>query len=229
MQIQIANPPSEDYHLHSSTFSDGLADIETIVEFAGKIGLKKIAITDHSQAVIDKYGLAKKAFRSTLKRWKNVHNPVEVTFGVEGDLLNENGDICAHIQGIESDFLILSAHQNIYQGEPGKINEAYLQAMEKHHQKIKFLGHICLRDFQEYVDISMVVRAANRYQIPLEFNCANLVNGKTNEKHLQMMLREADRIYVNSDAHTLADLRDVRKLGREYLRGGGFLGNGKGE
>jgi histidinol phosphatase-like PHP family hydrolase len=76
--------------------------------------LKKIAITDHSQAVIDKKNLSFKNFRSIIKRRKNVHNDVEVIFGIEADLLDEEGNCCFNLQGMEPDFCILVCHNDIY-------------------------------------------------------------------------------------------------------------------
>lgn len=51
--MKILNPGnSGDFHMHSINFSDGFNTIDELVIHAGKIGLKKIAITDHSQATI---------------------------------------------------------------------------------------------------------------------------------------------------------------------------------
>ncbi len=223
--MQIINPDGEDYHIHSLNFSDGISTIEEIVQYAGKIGLKKIAITDHSQVMLDHYKFARKSPRSIIKRWENVHNDVKVIFGIEGDILNEQGDICKEIQNINSDFLILSVHDTIYQGDPKKINAAYLNAIKRYCQEIKFIGHPCAKYFAEQVDISALVRAANEYKIPLEFNCKNYLKGDTNIPNLQILLNEANQIYVNSDAHLLNELRDVRKRGFEYLRKEGYLKN----
>lgn len=222
--MKIINPGAEDFHIHSLNFSDGANTIEELVHWAGKFGLTKIGITDHSQAAIDHENWAKKEPRSVLKRWKNVHdNGVEVIFGVEGDLLNEAGDICDNIQGVSGDLLILSAHERIYRGNPQKITEAYLKAMERHAYKITFLGHPCINYFERYLDINRVIEAANKLQIPLEFNCGNLVYGKTNPANLAIMLQKADRIYVNSDAHVLYELKTVREAGLQYLRDKGLL------
>ncbi|MCP4762681.1 MAG: PHP domain-containing protein, partial [archaeon] len=39
---------SGDYHIHSSTLSDGMNSIDEIVIQAGKLNYKEIAITDHN-------------------------------------------------------------------------------------------------------------------------------------------------------------------------------------
>lgn len=112
--MKILNTIHEDYHIHSLNYSDGMNTVDEIVQYAGKIGMTKIVITDHSQATIDHDGFGFKSWRSSLKRRKNVHNDVEVLFGVEGDLLDEEGNCCFDIQGKESEFCILSCH-DIYQ------------------------------------------------------------------------------------------------------------------
>ena len=52
--VKVLNTIYEDYHIHSLNYSDGMNTVDEIVQYAGKIGMKKIIITDHSQAVIDK-------------------------------------------------------------------------------------------------------------------------------------------------------------------------------
>jgi len=223
--MKIINPNFEDgdFHLHSITYSDGMNSIDEIVQFAGKIGLKKIAITDHSQATLSHYGFHPKTFRSLTRRWRNVHNGVEVIFGVEGDLLNQEGVVSAQIQNRESDFLILSVHESVYVGAPETINKAYIRALEKYHDKIKMLGHPCVRDFEEHLNIEMLVKLANQYQIPVELNCANLVNQKTNLDNLGKMLKICDTLYINSDAHTLWEMQEMRKVGIKYLQNKKYL------
>lgn len=221
--MEIINPGKEDYHTHSITFSDGWNSIDEIVKFAGEIGLKKIAITDHCQFYLDRYGYGKRTHRGIIKRWENIFNDVEVIFGIECDIMNENGDISKDIQGFESDFLILSMHRPVYTGAPERITEAYLNAIEKHARSIKFLGHPCVSHFQTWIDIDQVIEAANKHEIPMEFNCANFVTNKTDMQNLAKMLEKAHRIYVNSDGHTLSELKNYREKGLAYLKEKGFL------
>jgi histidinol phosphatase-like PHP family hydrolase len=219
----IVNPGQEDYHMHSLNFSDGWSTIDEIVRFAGEIGLKKIAITDHSDAELRTHPLSKKTYRSILRRWANVHNQVEVLFGVEGDILNQQGDINEEIQGFTGDFLVLSAHPDTYHDHPQDINLAYRRAIEEHHKKIDCIGHPDAKYFSSFVDMRELVRVANDYGVALEFNCVGLLKGNSELPLLEIMLERADRIYVNSDAHTLNELRDARTKGFEYLRNHGLI------
>ena len=221
----IVNPGNEDYHIHSLNFSDGMNTVDEIVKYAGEIGLTKIAITDHCQVHIDKRNFVLKNYYNMIGRWKNVFNNVDVKFGIEADLLNESGDVCMDIQGITSEIIILSSHPApVYSGDPNKINEGYMKAIERFHDQITFLGHPCSKYFEEYIDILKLIEVCNKYEIPMEFNCANYVNKRTNLDNLRLMLDNCDQIYVNSDAHTLNELKVVKKLGLSFLREKGYLG-----
>lgn len=222
--MEIINSGNEDYHVHSLNFSDGMSTVDEIVKFAGEIGLTKIAITDHCQAHQDRRKFGKKTYYNMTGRWKNVYNDLEVQFGVEGDLLNEEGEICIDIQGIIPELVILSSHPSpVYGGDPQKITEAYLKAIELNHDKITFLGHPCSKYFENHLDIIPIVEICNKYDLPIEFNCANLVNKRTNLKNLDYMLLNIKRIYINSDAHTLNEIKDLRKIGFQYLSENGYM------
>lgn len=220
--MEIINPGNEDFHTHSITYSDGWNSIEDIVKFAGEIGLSKIAITDHCQEYLNRYNYPAKTHRGIINRWENIFNGTSVIFGIECDILNEKGDISKDIQGLESDFLILSTHKKVYSGDEKKLTEAYLNAIEKHVDMIKFLGHPCSKYF-EGLDIDAVTESANRYNIPMELNCANLVNKKTQLDLLEKMLKKIERIYVNSDGHTFSELKNYRQKGFKYLKEKGYM------
>jgi len=81
--VKILNTIHEDYHMHSINYSDGMNTIDELVQYAGKIGMKKIVITDHSQAYVKKANLLPPSPRTSIERRVNVHNDVEVEFGVE--------------------------------------------------------------------------------------------------------------------------------------------------
>lgn len=221
--MKIINKWAYDYHIHSSSFSDWIPTINEIIQFAWVIWMKEIAITDHSQAAINSLNkefnmnLGSTA-RYSLKRFENVYNNVNIIFWIEWDLLNENWDVCFQIQWEESDFLILSAHSDIYKWNPETITKATIRAIERYHHKIKFIWHPCNNaDFWKYYDIKKLVEIANKYKIPLEFNGKNLQRWKTNLEKLDYLLKNANEIYINSDAHTLVEFRDARKFAFDFL------------
>ena len=213
--MKVINQES-DLHTHSLQFSDGLNTIDELVQMAGRLGLKKLAITDHSDART----YPRVAYRVLLSRYANVLNDVEVIFGVEGDLLNDDGDMCTTIQKMESDFLILSAHPDTFQGNPEKITDAYLKALDRYRGKIQFISHP--GDYFPHTEMDRLTKAANDYGIPVEVNTSNLAIGRTDMEKLDVMVALADQIVVNSDAHSLADMT-TRAKGLDYLRAKGLL------
>ncbi len=222
--MEIINPGNEDYHMHSINFSDGLNTIDEIVNYAGKIGLSKIGITDHNQAYLDKRGFVRRTYRNIINRWENVYNNVKVQFGIEADILNSKGDICMDIQGVTADLIILSTHPSRpYKDNPNKITLAYLNAIERFHDKITFLGHPCSVYYEDYIDIEAVTELCNKYDIPMEVNGANISTNRTNLNNLNKMLKIVDRIYVNSDSHTLYELKTARAEAFQYLTENGFI------
>jgi histidinol phosphatase-like PHP family hydrolase len=182
---------------------------------AGRLGLKKLAITDHSDA--RPFPLV--AYRVVLSRYANVLNDVEVVFGVEGDLLSDDGDICTTIQKVEAEFLILSAHPDTFKGNTEKITDAYINALDRYKDRIQFIGHPC--DFFPHTDIDRLAKAANDLGIPMEVNTSNLATNRTDMEKSDRMIKLADQLVVNSDAHSLADMT-TRQLGFDYLRDNGI-------
>jgi len=233
--FKIVNERNTDHHVHSSTYSDGMNTIEEIVIASGNFGLKEISITDHSQLIIDhhknNYGFYPGVARYDLKQWQNVHNDVKINFGVEADLINEIGEICDRIQNVKSNYLILSVHQGIYVGDYKKVNEAYENVILKNIEKIKCIGHPCM-DYHykytedvvtDYVDIERLTEFANKHSIPLEVNGAGMMNKRENIEKLKLMLEKAKLIMINSDAHTLYQLKVARNFAYNWLEKEGYL------
>lgn len=220
--MKLLNTIHEDYHMHSLNLSDGFHTVDEIVQYADKIWLKKIVITDHSQADLDSRNIAQKTGLRPVSRRKNVYNDVEVSFGIEGDVLDETGECCFDIGWRSSDYLILAVHRRAYRGNLKNITQAYINAIHKYHDKIQFIAHLCLKKNSVYLDVEEVVRVANQYHIPLEFNTKNFFLGETDQAKLLHMLELADQVYVNSDMHTLSDF-DSLQVGHDFLKEKGFI------
>ena len=62
-----------------------------------------------------------------------------------------------------------------------------------------------------------IIDLANHYNVPIEFNGSNLYTKRTNMKNLMKVLNHADQIYINSDAHTLYELKEARNFCFEFL------------
>ena len=232
--MQILNFPDEDHHMHTLNFSDGIDTINAMVEYAGRIGLRVITITDHAQATLDYYRSRGFSFphsdRWAARRYNNpFDNGVEVRFGLEADLLDETGKICDSVgepshynkerdrEKDKEEPLILSAHKVAYQGDPKKVTQGLIKAMAQNRARIIAVGHPdSLWDFADVMQVRDLCTAANDLAIPIEFNAKNFFHGNYDRRQLEMILTYANTIMVNSDAHSLADL-NTRAKAFQYL------------
>lgn len=227
--LKIINPDlTEEYHIHSLNYSDGMNTVDEIVQYAGKIGLKKIMITDHAD-----YKKKKPlSFREQTWFWKNVHNDVEVSFGVEADLLNRKGDIADIIgTGRDDEPIILSLHLKQYEDDYSTLAEGFVNAIKRYHERIFCLGHLHIKFPNFYsklvlpddFDIELVIKTANEYGIPLEINGNYLKEEDCVCSRVDIILEQADTIVISSDAHNLAALKDNPQRVKELLEKKGIL------
>jgi histidinol phosphatase-like PHP family hydrolase len=213
--------------MHTSSFSDGINTHDEIAVFAGKLWFKEICITDHSDATRDnfeKVWIYSSAARWSIPSYKNVHNDVKVIFWVEGDLLNKQWDACFTIQWRESEFRILSAHSEVYRDDPKSVTDGTIKAMEKYAGSIAFIWHpTCNNQFGEYYDLPRLIEAANHFKIPLELNGKSIARWRSDDDKVRYLLEHADKIYFNSDAHNLSDLREYRPTVAKMLLDWGYI------
>lgn len=214
--MKLMTDLTKDYHLHSINFSDWLNTIDEIIQYVWKIGIKEIAITDHSQEVQNILNRKFNWYRDTIFRRQNIFNDVKVIFGVEWDLLNESWDCCFHIQWKEPEFIILSKHAELYGSDKSTVTNWYINAIKRYWSTIKFLWHPCHIGLSD-LDIEEITKLANIHWIWLEFNAKNFVNWRTNLAKLDKMLKLADKVYVNSDAHMLCEILESKEKAYEFL------------
>lgn len=222
MKDNIINNPYSDFHIHS-LFSDWISTIEEIVQFAGILWMKEIAITDHSDKAVEVWIQQNKITpggwaKYSLNNRENVRNDVKVTFWVEWDLLNENGDVCFDSQWHPQKFTILSAHRRVYGSDPTTTWKWFLQAIEKFHDQIDCIGHpYSKKQNWEFIDVKSLVDLCNQYNIPIEFNHSVFESKDYIEENLIYILKNAKKIYVNSDAHNLAQIKKLRQSCYDFL------------
>ena len=213
-----------DYHLHTFA-SDGRCSIFAHAKRAEELGIREIAITDHS--------FASTIFHMTLRKWKKQKQCIEkldckakVLHGIEANLVNPQGDIDVPSQVIkECDVLIVGFHRYIgFCGEKrGGYNrkwlfengfcsqkkreslietntKAYLAAMDKF--PVDVIVHL---NHRALVDVRKVCEYAAQKGVYIELN----------EKHIDKledfaadMIASGVNFIVGTDAH------DTKKLGK---------------
>lgn len=216
---KILNPNlDEDYHVHSLNFSDGMNTVDEVVQYAGKIGLKKLYFADHAQ-IGNRRCLS---FRSFVKSWQNVHNDVEVRFTVEADVMNKDGDVQAQIGGVESERFLLSFHPWRYSSEPQTATDAICKAIRRYKDRIICVAHLHSSKNDGIIDVKKVVNVANECGVPLELN-GKYLHDSLCEQRARILCDNANTILINSDAHHLVQLRDNRKKAMDFLQKNGYV------
>jgi histidinol phosphatase-like PHP family hydrolase len=220
--IKILNPDlAEDYHIHSSNYSDGFNTVEEIIKQAKKLGLKKIAITDHAHK-----GRIPLEPRKLILNFKNIYTDVDVTFGIEADILNEKGDITTSLGGVPSDFILVSFHPLHYQDDPSTLTQAYINVIKRHHDKIFCLCHLHMGnvpwgDVPEF-DVKKVIETANEYGVPIEIN-GSYLEKKGRKKVLDLIWELADVVVLNTDSHSIENMKDRREKLKQFLKERGYF------
>ncbi len=212
-----------DLHMHT-TASDGKNSIQEMADAARSIGLKYIAITDHSKRVTMANGLDGKRL---LKQWAEIDainatatDDFAILKGVECDILEAGGmDIEDEVLA-EADWVIASVHYG--QNQPlAQITDRIIGAIEN--PNISMVAHPTgrlLNKREPYeVDLEAVFAAAKRYGTLLELN-ANPVRLDLNDVYLAAAKEHGIPIVINTDAHRTLGLANMKYGIKQARRGG---------
>ena len=213
-----------DYHLHTFA-SDGRCSVLSHARKADSLGLRQIAITDHS--------FSSTAFHLTKRKWARQKAEIEklgckakVFHGVEANLVNTSGDIDVPCDVIrDADVLIVGFHR--YIGLCGERRggyarrwlfgngfcskktrqrlveantRAYLEAMDKF--PIDVIAHL---NHRALVDVKRVCDKARECGVYVELNEKHL---DALEKYADDLVRSGVNFILGSDAH------DAKKTGK---------------
>ena len=212
-----------DLHMHT-TATDGQNSIEEMAAAAKKIGLKYIAITDHSKRVAMANGLDEERL---LEQWGQVDavnkkmKGITILKGIEVDILEKGGlDI---VDGVleQADWVTASVHYGGSQSRDA-ITERIVDAIAN--PNVSAISHPTgrlLNQREPYdVDMQAVMEAALEYRKLLELN-AHPVRLDLNEVHCAIAKDMGVMIVINTDAHNIPGL-DVMQYGIKQARRGGL-------
>ena len=201
-----------DLHLHT-TATDGAGTLEEMVEAARALGLRYIAVTDHSQRVTMANGLDPRRLRAQWKaidRLNETLSDFTVLKGIEVDILEKGGldlpdDVLA-----EADWVWASVHYG--QKQPAEqITRRICQALE--HPAVSAIAHPTGRLLQRRapyaVDLAEVFRTARRCGKLLELN-ANPARLDLDDVACAAAKQHGIPIVISSDAHSTAGYQVLR-------------------
>lgn len=211
-----------DLHMHT-TATDGKNSIEEMADAARAIGLKYIAITDHSKRVTMANGLDSDRLLAQWETIDAINAAAEDSFvilkGIECDIL-ENGDMDLPDEVLaQGDWIIASVHYG--QSQPrAQITDRILGAC--HNPNVTMIAHPTgrlLNKREPYdVDIEAVFAAAKESGTLLELN-ANPMRLDLNDRLLLAAKSHEIPIVVNTDAHRTAGFMDMKYGIKQARRG----------
>ena len=188
------------------------------------IGLKYIAITDHSKRVTMANGLDGKRL---LQQWAqideinaNSDDDFVILKGVECDILEGGGMDIEDDVLAQADWVIASVHYG--QNQPmAQITDRIIGAIEN--TNISMVAHPTgrlLNKREAYqVDLQTVFAAAKEHRTLLELN-ANPVRLDLNDVYLMAAKEQGIPIVINTDAHRVLGLENMKYGIKQARRGG---------
>lgn len=218
-----------DLHCHT-TETDGHDDLETMVEAARSRGYAYLAITDHSRHLSVANGMDEKRLRRQLERIDAINDDSAdfvVLKSVELDIL-EDGTLDLPDSVLdELDLVVCSVHYKFDLSQERQ-TERILRAMDNPH--VNILAHPSGRLIGERkayaVDMERLVEGARERGCFLEVN-AQPARLDLNDLHCRMAKEAGVKVSISTDAHSSANLGNLRhgvdQARRGWLEAGDVL------
>jgi len=229
-QLITATDIRGDLHMHTVE-TDGSNTIREMAQAALDRGLKYIAITDHSKNLAMTNGMDDVRALAHIQRIREIdtemRGSIRVLAGVEVDILAE-GELDLSSETLaQMDIVICSVHSRFDQPIE-QMTDRILRAIENPY--IRILGHptgrkVLKRD-PYAVNIDTVFKRAAELGVAVEHN-ANPARADLNDLHLRLAKQHGCKIVVNTDAHSIAELDQIRygitQLRRAWLTAADIL------
>lgn len=210
-----------DLHVHSAASGDGHESIETLVRAAGDRGYEYLAITDHAEGLavngVSRDGML--AQREHIRRLAGEHRGVNLLHGVELNI-GPDGELDYDREFLAGfDWCVASVHSHFNLDRARQTNRL-VTAMR--HPAVNVIGHLQGRRIGRRpgltIDVDAVLDAAE------ETECAIEINSHLDRLDAAVDVLRAARdrnvvFVINSDAHRLAELDNVRFGVRHAERG----------
>lgn len=209
-----------DVHMHTDA-TDGTNTIREMAEAALARGYSFIAITDHSKHLAMTNGLNDERALEHVRRIRQVDAEMEgrirIFPGIEVDILQDGSLDLEDSTLAQMDVVIGSVHSH-FNLSAQEQTERMLRALENPYLRI--LGHptgrILLKREPYPLDIDRVLHRAAELGVAVEHNAAP-ARADLNDRNLRAAKEFGCRIVVNTDAHAIAEL-DQMRFGMTQLR-----------
>lgn len=201
-----------DLHMHS-TWSDGAATVERMAAASLARGYRYIAITDHSPATAVVGGLDGPALRAQAAEIARVQESlpgIRILRGCEVDILPDGSLDIEDEYLAELNLVLVSVHSSFEMPE-ARMTDRIIRALEN--PLVHVLCHPTGRKLGRRppypVDLEEVLRAAAALNVAVEIN-ANPRRLDVDYRGLRRCGQFGVKVLVNSDAHSVASLDNMR-------------------
>jgi DNA polymerase (family 10) len=211
-------------NLHGhTTWSDGKASLEEMVQAARERGHGYMAITDHGPRVTVANGLSPERLRAqgeAIDALAGELHDLTLFKGCEVDILADGALDLPDAVLAQLDIVVCSIHYNLRQSRAQQ-TERVLRAMDNPHFMI--WGHPTAREINQRdpidIDLDRCLEAAAARGIAVEIN-AQPKRLDLSDGHARLALDKGCRLVINTDAHASANL-DLMAYGVDQARRAG--------
>ena len=211
------------FHTHT-TYSDGSAGLEEMVEAARALGYSYIGISDHSQSAFYANGLKEDRIReqhAAIDALRRRVTGISVLKGIEADILADGSMDYPDEVLARFDFVIASIHSRFQLSEEEQTARV-IRALANPH--VTMLGHptgrLLLSREGYRIDMKRVIDAVGEYHKVIEIN-ANPHRLDLDWRLCRYAKSRGVRVSINPDAHATDGLQDVQ-FGVNVARKGGL-------
>ena len=201
-----------DLHVHTMA-TDGHNTIEEMARAAQQLGFTYIAITEHSKRLTVTHGLDEKRLLQQIEEIDCLNQRLKgitVLKGIEVDIL-EDGSLDLPDPILAQLDLVIGAVHSKFHLSRAKQTTRILKAMD--HPHFSMLAHPSGRLLEQRepydVDMARIIHQASERGCYLELN-AHPERLDLLDTHCRMAKEAAVLVSINSDAHTIADLANLK-------------------
>ncbi len=202
-------------HSHTTT-SDGTETAETMARAAQELGLEYLAITDHSATHGFGNHVTADQLRARIEEIRALDAQLDgfdLLIGTETNILTDGAPDYPDEVLAELDWVIASIHTS-FAMEREAMTDRLVAAIE--HPLVDAIGHPTGRKIERRppyeLDMDRVIEAAARTGTMIEIN-SSPDRRDLNDVHARAAAEAGVRILVNTDAHSLRDIREFRRYG----------------
>src|SRR5664280_839045 len=210
-----------DLQMHTE-WSDGTANIPDMALEAQKIGYEYIAITDHSGSLRIANGMNEKTILKQMDEIENLNNEIDdftILKGVETNI-DSYGLLDVHDKILEDMDLVIAGIHSGFKQDQKEITRRILSAMEN--ENVNIIAHPTGRKIQERkayeLDLEKIFESSVDNGIWLEVN-SQMNRLDMNDINIKMAVDHGCKLVINTDAHSIMDLRNM-ELGIATARRG---------